>query len=836
MVIRKPEMKLFMAQVWTLNSTIPSLMSVKNTENDEATFYHPYVPYKVQLELMNAIYDAVDKGYKVGLFESPTGTGKTLSLICSTMTWLRKNKATGSKVLKNEDSDDEPEWIKEAYRNKVLVKRDLKLKEYENHLEKLKLEQAQMPLLEVKIHKKPRGHQNSAENDNSRYIPEDYDEALAKPKVADKLRAVNDDVKALMSALDTGRARESEDSDPSNPIKILISSRTHSQLSQFSGQLRITKFPSSIHGSEEHLKCLPLGSRKQLCINKRVSKLTGNDAITESCLDLQKAENGCPHYPKLNDINSDILVKRFRDLTYTKAHDIEDLHDIGASLGICPYYSSRSAVNMAEVITLPYQLLLQESTRDALSLRVKDAIVVIDEAHNLFDTITSMNSCCLSYKNISDAKGCLKLYLGKFQARLNAGNRINLARLLKFLNLLSDFIVRTVKSHKKIPIGLKVTAADIFEGTTGDAINFNSLVRYVSKTKIAYKIDSYLEEVSGSKNTSHQPLLFGVTQFMTSMSNPSKSGKMFFDKTPTGDVCLKYLLLDPSEAMRDLVDQARCVLLAGGTMEPVEEFTDILFPYVPKEKIMKFSCDHIISSDKLSVFPIGSGINGGSLEFSFEKRNSMAGELGETVISLIEHIPGGVVAFFPSYAYLDQIVSQWENSGSLSRITHIKPVVKEESSEDALAKYTALIHKHGGALLLAVVGGRLSEGINFSDNLARGVIMVGLPFPNAFSGELLAKKEFIEQRAVETGKSKFEAAQSARNYYENICMKAVNQSVGRSIRHMGDYACIYLLDQRYGTDRIQGKLSRWICNRLESTKPMDARTAIKGTKDFFSSK
>lgn len=200
------------------------------------------------------------------------------------------------------------------------------------------------------------------------------------------------------------------------------------------------------------------------------------------------------------------------------------------------------------------------------------------------------------------------------------------------------------------------------------------------------------------------------------------------------------------------------------------------------------------------------------------------------------NIPDGVVVFFPSYSYLDTCIAAWKHLPAQpsrttfwDQFTQSKPIFLEQRSDQnsasksttskevavdsVLTAYSAAVASGNGrgALLFAVIGGTLSEGINFSDALGRGVIVVGLPFPNPHSAEWKAKMQYITSKANARGG---DGKAAARDFYENACMRAVNQCVGRAIRHKGDYAAIMMLDKRYGGERIQNKLPKWIRGSL----------------------
>lgn len=204
-----------------------------------------------------------------------------------------------------------------------------------------------------------------------------------------------------------------------------------------------------------------------------------------------------------------------------------------------------------------------------------------------------------------------------------------------------------------------------------------------------------------------------------------------------------------------------------------------------------------------------------------------ASDLAMLLCNICSVVPGGVVAFFTSYQIMDQFHDHLVHSKILDRIQKKKIVFKEprngQETEQILSNYAKTIKstatpakdKPTGGFMLSVVGGKLSEGLNFSDDLCRCVCIVGLPFPNKTNPELAEKLSHLDRIAAEpTASTGSLPAFTSKEYYENLCMKAVNQCIGRAIRHANDYSAVLLIDERYQQEHLRKKLPTWISSSL----------------------
>lgn len=521
------------------------------------------------------------------------------------------------------------------------------------------------------------------------------------------------------------------------------------------------------------------------------------------------------------------------------------------------------------MVTLPYPLLLQKSAREALGLSLKNHVVIIDEAHNLMDAIAGIYSVSVTLEQVQRARAQLTAYLQKFRNKLKGKNRMYVAQTVRILDSIVVYLEATGKKAGTVD-GL-ADMVSIMAGRGVDQINLFKLDAYLKESKLARKVDGYTAYVDLTGNNDateavkktadkgvrqNVPVLMHVQSFLLSLMNPSAEGRFFYSKEDESNVTLRYLLLDPTFHFKDIVEEARAVILAGGTMSPMSDYRQHLLPYLEPSKISTLSCGHVIPPSNLFAIPVAQSVSGIDFDFTFENRNKEKTiiDLGVSIHQIVRHVPDGVVVFFPSYAYLDTCMVAWKrfsapNSTSTvwDNLTKAKPVFVEQRSQkqttaqattsreaiadSVLGAYSASVAKGHGALLFAVVGGTLSEGINFSDALGRGVVVVGLPFPNPHSAEWKAKMQYIaakESRIGGDGKA------AARDFFENSCMRAVNQCVGRAIRHKGDYAAILLLDRRYGTKRIQDKLPGWIKSSL--TDALGVKVIEKELNDFFQAK
>jgi regulator of telomere elongation helicase 1 len=142
---------------------------------------------------------------------------------------------------------------------------------------------------------------------------------------------------------------------------------------------------------------------------------------------------------------------------------------------------------------------------------------------------------------------------------------------------------------------------------------------------------------------------------------------------------------------------------------------------------------------------------------------------------------------------------------------------------------------------------QVSEGLDFKDRNGRAVLIAGIPYAYLRDGKVMAKREYMNKQASNWRTGNKLARQRGEltpadadlspitgdEWYTISAARAVNQALGRVIRHVNDYGAMIFLDERFANHDTQRGLSSWIrpevreFDRFEHSVP-----ALKGFFDL----
>jgi hypothetical protein len=126
-----------------------------------------------------------------------------------------------------------------------------------------------------------------------------------------------------------------------------------------------------------------------------------------------------------------------------------------------------------------------------------------------------------------------------------------------------------------------------------------------------------------------------------------------------------------------------------------------------------------------------------------------------------------------------------------------------------------------GAILMGVCRGRISEGLDFSDNAARLVIIVGIPYPNMSDAKVVLKKDYLDRKMKNVNIPIENRQLNGKDWYNQQATRAVNQAIGRVIRHVQDYGAIILCDDRFSWGNNKNGISKWLRGQIQTMNEFD---------------
>ena len=515
--------------------------------------------------------------------------------------------------------------------------------------------------------------------------------------------------------------------------------------------------PAVIHHRQHRQTAEIVGSG-----GKKQAEMAGRGRQRMDAGGTAKADKICPFYTATLAADLQGIAEDIRNEVPTAEEFIPRMKDEG----LCPYELIKVMLEKSLVVTAPYIYLFDSGLRghflDWMGASLEDLIVVVDEAHNLPNYARELVSSELSTLSLnraaSEAKefgtdGPLKilkdLTIPEFAGKLQE----IIAGLEEDYVLEEDGLVPPYELEEELMHGFGLTSNKL-RMAVGELIN-HGLAIQDERLKKGRLPRSYIHAMGHF-------LLWWMEMESTRFIKLIRGGE-----NPT----LELYCMDPSEVIR-VVKSCHSSIHISGTLRPLAEY--LISSGLPRDTRQRIYPSPFPSENRVVLFM--TGVTSRYEDLTVE----MVHRLMDHTLSVCNGIQRSIMVFFPSF----KLLTTFLDSGftfSLDRPLHLEE--QGLSQADIMARVQEF--RDRGGVFFSVIGGRLSEGMDFPEEVLEIVILEGIPYPKPTARQR-ALKHYYEVRFGKGWEYTVKAPTT----------RKVMQSIGRLIRTERDRGVAVILDKR----------------------------------------
>lgn len=655
--------------------------------------------------------------------------------------------------------------------------------------------------------------------------------------------------------------------------KIVYCSRTMSEIEKALIELhKLMEFRANELGEVEDFRGLGLTSRKNLCLHPTISKERKGVVVDEKCRRItngqlkEKIEKGVPTEDSLCSFHEKLYDLEPHNLVPPGVYSFDALIKYCKEEGTCPYFTVRRMIPFCNIIIYSYHYLLDPKIAERVSRELsKDSIVIFDEAHNIDNVCIESLSLDLTDETLKKAsRGANKL--GEAIEDMKAQDSEKLQN--EYEQLVEGLRQAEIARDQELFMANPVLPQDLLDeaipGNIRKGEHFIAfLKRFIEYLKTRMKVlhvisetpTSFLQHLKELTYIERKPLRFcserlsllvrtlevteiddfnalkDIATFATLVSTYDSGFQLILEPYETEgstvpNPILHFTCLDASIAIKPVFDRFSSVIITSGTISPLD-----MYPKMLKfETVIQESYAMTLARRSFLPMIVTKGSDQVSILSRFEIRNdpSVVRNYGSLLIEFAKITPDGMVVFFPSYLYMESIISMWQSMGVLDEVWKHKLILVEtpdaQETSLALETYRKACSNGRGAVLLSVARGKVSEGIDFDHHYGRTVLMIGIPFQYTESRILKARLEFMRDH--------FQIKEN--DFLSFDAMRHAAQCLGRVLRGKDDYGIMVLADRRFA--RKKNQLPKWIAQALnDSDTNLSTDMALATAKKFLRS-